>query len=540
MTNVRARRRFLPPLTVAGPAAASAVLFLLAFPPMPPLAVLACLVPVALAAAAIADGDAPLGEGIRLGWWFGVFGFGATLYWIAIALSIYTKLAIAGYFGALFVMAALAAGGIGTLVAARRATRAPMAILLPVAWVAWEKLTEALPQLGFPWLPLGLGVAKATVLAQSADLSGVHGTSFWIAAVNGLLVDAIIAWRAGVRPVRAWAPRLAGAALIVGAALGYGEWRTHTIVFRDVAPIAIVQPDVPQEDKWQESNRDRIVGMMSAGTRAALATGDPKLIVWPEVALPGYLLDHPEWQDTLAALGRAGHVPILFGVIDIRFNSPPSAAGTMDFDYFNAAMLTDSLGRVGAYPPTRKQYLVPVVERVPFLNPKWFKSLKYFGGYGVGEGAIVYHEPWGRFGVLICYESIFPSHARAMRRNGADLLLNITNDAWFGRSVAPWQHEAHMMLRAIETRAGVVRSANTGISTYIDPLGRPHESTGLFVPAARTYRAQTSDARTLFVALGDWVGWGCVAASAGLVALAWYRHRGGARGVAMRTAPRGF
>jgi apolipoprotein N-acyltransferase len=82
-----------------------------------------------------------------------------------------------------------------------------------------------------------------------------------------------------------------------------------------------------------------------------------------------------------------------------------------------------------------------------------------------------------------------------------------------------------MMLRAIETRAGVVRSANTGISTYIDPLGRPHGSTGLFVPAARVYKAQTSDAKTLFVALGDWVGWGCVLASAVLVAIAWWRRR---------------
>ena len=528
MTRSEVRRRFLPPLAVALPAAASAFLFLLAFPPLPPLAVLVCLVPVAVAAARIADGSAPLGEGVRLGWWFGVFGFGATLYWIAIALAIYTKLAIAGYFGALFVMAALAAGGIGTLVAARRALGAPMAILLPVAWAGWEKLTELLPQLGFPWLPLGLGMAKATLLAQTADLSGVHGVSFWIAGVNGLVVDAILARRQGASAVRAWGPRLAAALAIVAAAAGYGEWRTHTIALRDVAPIAIVQPNVPQEDKWQDSNRDRIVGMLSSGTRAALAAGAPKLIVWPEVALPGYLVDHPEWQDTLATLGWAGHVPILFGVIDVRVNAPPSAGAAMDFDYFNAAMLTDALGRVGGYPPTRKQYLVPVVERVPFLNPKWFKSLKYFGGYGVGEGATVYHEPWGRFGVLICYESIFPSQSRALRRNGADLLLNITNDAWFGRSVAPWQHEAHMMLRAIETRAGVVRSANTGISVYIDPFGRSHGATGLFVPAARVYRTRTSDATSPYVALGDWVGWGCVAASALLVAIAFRRRNAGA------------
>jgi apolipoprotein N-acyltransferase len=294
---------------------------------------------------------------------------------------------------------------------------------------------------------------------------------------------------------------------------------------RDVAPIAIVQPNVPQEDKWQESNRDRIVGMMASGTREAMASGQARLIVWPEVALPGFLADHPEWRDTLAALGATGHVPILFGVIDLRYNSPPSAGAPIDFDYFNAAMLTDSLGRVGEFPATRKQYLVPVVERVPFLNPKWFGSLKYFGGYGKGEGATVYREQWGSFGVLICYESIFPSQARALRRNGADLLLNITNDAWFGRSIAPWQHQAHMVLRAIETRSGVVRSANTGISGYIDPLGRVHGSTGLFVPAARVYRAQTSDVKTLFVAVGDWVGWGCVLASAVLVGMALRRRR---------------
>jgi apolipoprotein N-acyltransferase len=527
VTEPRARRRFIPPLAVVVPAAASAVLFLLAFPPLPPLTVFICLVPVALAAAAIGDGVAPLGSGIRLGWWFGVFGFGATLYWIAIALSIYTKLAIAGYFGALFVMAALAAGGIGTLVAARRVTAAPMAILLPVAWVAWEKITEVLPQLGFPWLPLGLGIAKATVLAQTADLSGVHGASFWIAAINGLIVDAIIAQRRGAGLRRAWLPRAVGALVLLAAAAGYGAWRERSIVLRDVAPIGIVQPNVPQEDKWQEENRDHIVEMNAAGTRAVLAAGRPRLIAWPEVALPGFLLDHPEWRDTLAALGSVGHVPILFGVIDIRYNSPPVAGLPLDYDYFNAAMLTDSLGRVGEYPPTRKQYLVPVVERVPFLNPKWFGGLKYFGGYGVGEGATVYHEPWGGFGVLICYESIFPAQARALRRNGADVLLNITNDAWFGRSVAPWQHEAHMMLRAIETRSGVVRAANTGISVYIDPVGRAHGATGLFVPAARVYEAQTSDARTLFVASGDWVGWACIAASLVLVLMALRQRRAG-------------
>ncbi|HEX8851696.1 MAG TPA: apolipoprotein N-acyltransferase [Gemmatimonadaceae bacterium] len=519
-------RRFLPPLAVAIPAAASALLFLLAFPPLPPLAAsLVCLVPLGIAARAMADAGAPIRDGVRLGWWFGVFGYGATLYWIAIALSIYTKLAILGYFGALFVMSALTAGAVATLVAARQATRWPMAILLPVTWVAWEKLTEALPQLGFPWLPLGLALAKAPLLAQSVDISGVHGGSFWIAAVNGLLIDAVVARREGTTREGAWGRRTAVAAAILLAVVGYGTWRQSHVTLRDLAPIAIVQPNVPQEEKWQADNRDHIVGMLSSATRAAVARHDAKLVVWPEVALPGYLDEHPEWRDTLSALGRAGRTPILFGVVDVQWYAPPIPGHDLDYDYFNAALLTDSLGNVGAYPPTRKQYLVPVVERVPFLNPRWFGALKYFGGYGRGHGAVVYEEPWGAFGVLICYESIFPSQARALRRNGADVLLNITNDAWFGRSTAPWQHESHMRLRAIETRAAVVRSANTGISSYIDPLGREHGATGLFVPAVRTYRVQTSDARTLFLALGDWVGWGSVVTSAALAALLYFRKR---------------
>ena len=507
-------RALLPPRGVAGPALASAALFFLSFPPMPAvLVVVVCLVPIGVAAARLADAGARGRDGMALGWWFGLFAFGSTLYWIAIALSIYTKLAILGYVAALAVMAALSAGTVATLVVARRVTRWPLTVLLPVTWVAWEKITEVLPQLAFPWLPLGLAVSPITVLAQSADLSGVHGASLWIALVNGLAADAWLLYRsASPGSSRRAIVRLVGGVGVLALVAAYGTWRLETIHPRDAAAIAIVQPNVPQEDKWQAENQGRIVGMLAAATRAAFDSGNARLIVWPEVALPGYLREHPEWSDTLSALGAAGHTPILFGVIDVQWYPRPGAPP--DYDYFNAALLTDSTGAVGGFAPTRKQYLVPVVERVPFLNPRWFGGMKYFGGYGRGHGAVTYALPWGKFGVLICYESIFPAQSRALRRNGADIILNITNDAWFGRSLAPWQHEAHMMLRAIENRAGVVRSANTGISSYIDPLGRIHGATELFVSAARTYRAQTTDIRTPFVRFGDWIGWICVAAAA--------------------------
>lgn len=515
-------RRFLPPRDVAIAALVSAALFALSFPPFPFALAPFALVPIALIATRAADvPNRPprevWREGARAGWWFGVFGYGIALYWIAIALSIYTKLAVLGYVGAVVVMAALTSGALGTYALARRVTHLPAAFVFPVAWVAWEKITEVFPQLAFPWLPLGLSVATNTRLAQMADLSGVHGASFWIAAITGLAIDGVVAWRrAEVPSVGGLVARIGAAAAIVAAVLGYGRARVGTVPLIHAAPVAVVQPNVPQEDKWQAENQDRIAGMLAAGTRAAADSGRPRLVVWPEVALPGYIDQRPEWRDTIVRLVRETRTPILFGIIDVEWHSRPGEPP--DYDYYNAAMLADSTGDFRSSPPTRKQYLVPVVERVPFLNPKWFGGMRYFGGYGRGQGAVVYRQPWGAFGVLICYESIFPSQSRTLRRSGADLLLNITNDAWFGRSTAPWQHEAHMRLRAIENRVGVVRSANTGISEAIDPLGRVRNATELFVPASRTYATWTTHVTTPYVRFGDIVGWGSILLAAVLIA----------------------
>ena len=266
-----------------------------------------------------------------------------------------------------------------------------------------------------------------------------------------------------------------------------------------------MQPNVPQEDKWLAQNQGRILGMLLTGSQRALALDTPQLVLWPEAALPGFLPDHPDWATDVSALAAQSHTPILFGVLDVDF----PAAGQME--YFNAAMLADSSGSIRSQPPYHKRELVPVVERVPFLDPRWFAKLRFFGGFGRGgSDQPPFTLPFGKVGVLICYESIFPEIAREYRRAGASLVVNITNDAWFGRSLAPWQHEAHLALRAIEVRAGIVRAANTGISAYIDPLGRIHGATEIFTTAARSYRAESTNVRTLFLYVGDFVGWLCV------------------------------
>lgn len=526
-------------------AAASSVLFGIAFPPFPfVVPVFVCLVPVAVAAARLADGDARMGAALRIGFWFGVGSSAINLYWLASALATFTKLAFLGYAGTLLGMGLIVGGALAALFAGRRATALPLAILLPVVWVAKELFLNYLSDLAFPWLPLGLSMAHVPWLAQAAELSGVHGLSFWIAAINGLLADAWLLRANRVAVVR----RVAAATALLAAAALFGVWRLSTVTLRDVAPVAVVQPNVPQDDKWQEENEQRIVGMLMAPAREALSgggahvastgesagddghgsgasdgfsTGDgssagdghraddassaggrPQLMLWPEAALPGFMLQHPEWADSLRTIGRAYHTPIIFGVLDIVF---PKRRGNQ-YDIYNAAMLADSLGRLGTQPVYHKSYLVPIVERVPFLDPGWFGGLRYFGSFARGGHPTPFELPFGKVGVLICYESIFPQRSRLYRREGVSVLVNITNDAWFGRTIAPYQHEAHLSLRAIENRVGIVRAANTGISGYVDPLGRLHGATDLFVPAARTYEAQTTDIRTLYVRVGDWVG----------------------------------
>jgi apolipoprotein N-acyltransferase len=439
-------------------------------------------------------------------------------------------MAFAGYIAALLWLAPWIAGAGAALYAARKLTRWPLTVLLPVVWCALELVLNHLADLSFPWLPLGLSLARFPMAVQLADLSGVRGVSFWIALSNGLVADAYLLRYQR----RAMALRLAAIPLAAALALSYGAWRMATTVTRPVAPIAVVQPNVSEREKLSGAPERPYMDVLAAATRAELRASDPKLVVWPEAALPGYLGQEHEWRDSLRALGAAEKSPILFGIIDYVFT------GENTYSNFNAAMLTDTLGRLGPttlrafasdaasrghigvalelraqadaygsgteYLPYHKRFLVPVVERVPFLNPEWFSGIDYFGGFGRGALGLPYALPFGKIGVLICYESVFLEHSRHFRRGGADVLINITNDAWFGRSTAPWQHHAHLVFRAIENRVGVVRAANTGISGYIDPLGRVRAETELEVPAHATYVAETSVVRTLYVRLGDWLG----------------------------------
>jgi apolipoprotein N-acyltransferase len=515
-------------------AVAGGLAFAAAFPPIPGvLLVFVCLVPMTVGIARAADSGAQARVAARLGVWFTVVGFGLALYWIAVALSLFTPLAFLAYIGTIIGMSALVALTTTSLFMTRRLTKWPLAILLPAAWVSLELLLAYFSDLAFPWFPLGLAMARHPGWAQAADLSGVHGLSVWIGATNGLLADAWIAavpapgswpppggWRAAIRRRRVIGP-LAIIGVMAVAVRGYGAWRMHTVVLHPLARIGIVQPNISEDEKMQRAMQGRFIVPLAALTRQEEARDHPALMLWPETALPDFLSHRPDWVDSLRALSRDASTPILFGMLDYTiFGSGPD-----DWDYFNAAALVDSTGRLGTQPTYHKKYLVPIVERVPFLNPRWFSGMQYFGGFGRGTSARPFTLPFGKVGVLICYESIFPQQSRAYRRAGADVIVNLTNDAWFGQGTAPYQHESHLHLRAIETRVGIVRAANTGISEYIDPLGRSFGALPLFVAGTAAYAAQTTSARSPYVVIGDWAAIACVVTTLGLVAVALIRRR---------------
>jgi apolipoprotein N-acyltransferase len=243
----------------------------------------------------------------------------------------------------------------------------------------------------------------------------------------------------------------------------------------------------------------------------------------PEVTFPDIVRGRPTLARAIHGVSLAAGAPVVFGAYGYVLHEDER------LQLFNSAFL---MTRMGLAPyQYDKQYLVPFVERVPFLPPEWFSGLQYFGGLGVGEGPTIGESPVGRFGVLICYESTYPQASRAFRGAGADLLLNITNDSWYGReplysrTLALWQHPAHMVMRAIENRMGVARAANTGISLFVDPVGRITSRTSLFEADVLVDTVYTTDVRTFYAYAGDLAGYGAALATLVLFGVAWRSAR---------------
>jgi len=496
--------------------AAGAALTVLAYPPfhlfVPSFT---CLVPALLLVVRGGEDPRPLRRHLVQGWWFGLASHGLVLCWMVYALWHFTPLSALGYAATIAILAMetaavfAATGWIG-----RQLGLGPL-VAFPVLWTAVEWVIGHQGDIRFPWLGLGTSLTGYPLVVQIAEVIGARGVTLALAAANAALALAWLHRADRGRAIRFALPVVAG----IAVAVGYGLVRGQSIELRSLGTVTALQPAVGFREKWDAGLRDSIANDLFGLHQRALRETRPDLVLWPEAALPDFLERWPSWEGKVRSLVVGSAVPVVVGGVALR------ARAEGGWDYFNAAFLFDSTGRRDTSPPYHKRYLVPIVERVPFVNPRWFSGLRWFGGFGVGDPGAVYRVGMGRFGILICYESAFEEVARRYRRNGADFVVNITNDAWFGNTAAPYQHAAHLVMRAIENRVGIARAANTGISEFVDPLGRAHHQTRLGDRTVVAGEVFTTDVRTLYTLAGDWVGTLAVGSAFLMLGTAWWRGR---------------
>ena len=426
-------------------------------------------------------------------WLLGLAFFLGSLAWL-------TEVTVAGWL-ALGAFLALYFGAFGALARSVLSRSRPGAalVVLPAAWVALEYLRSHLLS-GFGWNLLAYSQTPWLPILQVADLAGAWGVSYLIAFVN----VALALQRIGPRHGRG---ALLLAAGLVLASLGYG--RARLAAAPDAAGtmrVAVLQGNVPQEEKWDDQHRGPIMARYEALAREAAATG-PDLIVWPETSMPGLFGEDEPLTRRVMALGAALRVPMLVGV-------PVSEPRPDGEALLNSAVLLGADGH--ALRRYDKLHLVPFGEFLPlerFLP--WLREvLPPIGEFLAGADPTVFRIPGtsgAAFSVLICFEDVFPQLAREFVRQGARALLVITNDAWFGPTGAAYQHAQASTLRAVELRRPVARAANTGWSGCIDPHGRwtarVRDEAGreLFVPGTVTCEAPLTTGLTVYAAAGDWL-----------------------------------
>ena len=401
---------------------------------------------------------------------YGLGYFLGNLYWIALLQKEQITLPWLRLPAVIVLCAYLALFMLLTGFLARRLVlvRVPFEIALALAWGGVEFL-RSLGPLGFPWASLGYSQTPYPVVTQQAALYGTYGISAWLVLVNGLLARLLLSRRARVALVAA----AVFAAPIVGGSLVLSRARCP-----DSLEVSLVQPNIGGAVKWDEAYRDSTVKILS--TMSAQAQGSA-MIIWPETAVPLYLKHTPGYLDTLGAIaGRAGS-PILTGYPD--YERTPEG-----LRYYNSAMLMSPEGVVeGEY---RKIHLVPFGEMIPLEERIAFLRNINFGegDFSPGKTYEIFEVDSKRFGVAICFESIFPGLVRQFVGRGADFIVNITNDEWFGPSAAPYQHAQMAVMRCVEDRVGMARCANTGVSMLIDPYGRITRKTRIFTRGVLTDR----------------------------------------------------
>ncbi len=431
------------------------------------------------------------------GWLFGLGANLVALRFVPDVVLRFTPLPAVAAYAALVLLAAAqalpwAAGGAVTHVLTRRVPALPV-------WLAYAigvYVATFVPAV-FPWTPAG-GLTPWPVVVQIADVVGERGVSFVVALVAGLLAYAVTRARAE-RSLRAAAAPVAVACAALAVVLAYGVVRMAAVErAREAAPhaqVTLVQPEFEASDRWDASRAELMIDRLTVLTRGAEQRGTD-LTVWPESAYP-FTLRSSARRSPLAerAVLQAGvHGPVITGA----YMSGPPGIG------YNSAVLATDDGSLAA--PYHKRHLLWFGETVPLSDTfPWLRKVFAKGtGLAPGHESVVLVTGPIRAAVLNCYEDTLPEAGREAMETSPNLLVNITNDAWFAGSAEGELHLRLAVLRAIETRRDLVRAVNRGPTTWVDANGRVRSRYDLPMPGTlRTTPALLMSAPTLFIRFGD-------------------------------------
>ncbi|HUN55381.1 MAG TPA: apolipoprotein N-acyltransferase [Smithella sp.] len=433
-------------------------------------------------------------QGLILGFITGVISYTGIIYWIAFVIVNYGYLPL--YTG--IVLMLLLACYLSTYVALFAGCivyfrdDVPLYLTAPVLWICFE-YGKSFLFTGFPWENLGYSQYLNTYLLQFADVAGVSGLSFLIVLINATLFEVI-----NKRSRQEFAIAFVVFLILAGIYI-YGVCRLDQInkaVQKSPGmEVSLIQGNIDQSIKWDEDYKIETLNKYEQLSLNDLP-GQGSLIVWPETAAPFFFQDVNSFHDRIINLSRKTKSWLLFGSV----SHSQTKNGN---DYFNSAYLLSPDGDVkGRYD---KVHLVPYGEYVPLRDvfPFVKKLTDGIGDMGTGKGFYPLTMGDKKVGVLICYEGILPFVARMYKNKSADLLVNITNDAWFGTTSAPYQHFSMAVFRSVETRLYLVRAANTGISGIIDPGGRIVAETNIFQKDALKGYVKFVNIPTLYAEYGD-------------------------------------
>jgi apolipoprotein N-acyltransferase len=464
---------------------------------------------VAMGLLVLAAAGAPLKEAPLYGFLHGQVFYPVCLPWVDTVMRQYGNIdpwIAAGFVGLIGFIGGLICTMFSTGVAlASRKSKLLACVIAPFLWTALEYFRTNIPIIGSSWDLSGYPATRSLALLQITSVTGIYGLCFLIAAYGALLAYAVLVARR-----RVWEVAVAVTLLLIIVALG-GAHLVPNATPRYVAHL--VQTNFPQSESypadWLTAHAGELNQLQQISVDATRQ--QPGIIIWPEVPAP-FSMQEPLFAARASQIARDANSYFLVGVVDWR-----QAGGK--FLASNSAVLLNPAGqRIYSYD---KIHLLPFGEYVPLRG--WLSFAKRLtadiSDFTPGSTYSIAQIPQGTFGAFICYEAIFPSEVRQFTAKGAQLLITISNDGWFGRSSAPEQHMFMARVRAVENRRWLLRDTNNGYTESIDPYGRTAAQLPIDIRGQLTAPYDFRGDLTPYARFGDWFSWFCIIATFALLGL---------------------